>query len=290
MFASISLRVLLACTLFAFSLPAQDEAKLLVAFAKAFVPPPKGKATVADKLAALQATAELDSGKTAEVLVEGWNDLASELTTVDVLRDTKNKEMAELIRGQEGSDNRTLPKPQFDRLLVLKPEIAALRMKGDQLRDLHEKVGERLAKLRRRDSALWLLQKVCGQKKLALPLKLAAAKAVGGAAVEVIEELAAALAKSREPEEQLVLIDAMAQAGKTAKAHATPVIALLSSKEEAVAERAALALAKVAVPEAIGPMIALLARIDGQTRLRVAAALEVLTGQQFGITVTSWQA
>src|SRR6185295_1669896 len=55
-------------------------------------------------------------------------------------------------------------------------------------------------------------------------------------------------------------------------------------------ERAAQALAKLAVPGAIEPMIALLAQSSGQVKPRVAAALEILTGQQFGINVGSWQA
>lgn len=280
----------LGCALTLLPAPAQDEARVLAAFAKAFTPPPKGKASVADKLAALQGTTNLDSGKTAETLVDGWQDVATELAQVDAEREARNAEMAALIKGQEASENRTLPQDKHQRYNALKPEIAELRQRGDDLRALQEKVGERIASLRRRDSALWLLQRVIGQKKFPLPLKLVAAKAVGGAAADVMEELAAALPRAKEPEEQIVLIDAMALAGKTAQLHATPVIALLDSKEEAVAERAAMALAKLAVPEAIAPVIALLARTDGQPRLRIAAALEVLTGQQFGINVGAWQA
>jgi hypothetical protein len=105
-----------------------------------------------------------------------------------------------------------------------------------------------------------------------------------------MEELAAALPRAKQPEEQIVLLDAMAAAGSTAQLHARPVIALLDSKEEAVAERAAQTLAKLAVPEAIAPMIELLGRSEGQARQRIAAALEVLTGQQFGANASTWRA
>jgi hypothetical protein len=288
--ATTLLRALLACLLLAVPVLAQDEARLLSAFDKAFAPPPKGRATVEQKLAALEATRDLDSAKTAETLVDGWQHLATELTAADAERAALNAEMAKLIAGQESSERRTLPPDALKRFNEIKGLAAELRTRGDALRELQEKVGARIAELRRRDGALWLLQRVVGSKKHALPLKLAAARAVGGAAADVMDELAAALPKAKEPEEQIVLIDAMALAGRAAQLHATPVIALLESKEEAVAERAALALAKLAVPEAIAPTIALLARTDGQPRLRIAAALEVLTGQQFGANVGAWQA
>ncbi len=287
--ASMS-RPLLAFALLLGSPLAQDEARVLAAFAKAFAPPPKGKATVAAKLAALDATRPLDSGKTAETLVEGWLAVGTQLTAIDAERDALNAEMATLIAGQEASEKRTLPQDAHTRYNQIKPKAAELRTRGDELRELQEKVGKRIAELRRRDSALWLLRHVTGDKKLALPLKLAAARAIGGAAADVLEELAAALARTKDTAEQLALLDAMAVAGRTAQLHATPVIALLDSKEEAVAERAAQALAKLAVPEAIGPMIALLSRTDGQARLRIAAALEVLTGQQFGANASMWRA
>jgi hypothetical protein len=290
MIRSLLVRVLLLGALFAITTPGQDEARLLGAFDKAFAPPPKGKATLADKLAALQAIADLDSGKAAEQLVEGWGHVDAELAQVDARRAAITAEMKELVKGQESSETRTLPTPQHERFNQLKAEVDKIREQADGLRELQLKVGERIASLRRRDSVLWLLGKVIGNKKHALPLKLSAAKAVGGAAGEVLEELAAALPRAKEPAEQIVLLDAMALAGKVAQAHATPVIALLDSKEEAVAERAALALAKLAVPAAIGPMITLLGRSSGQSRLRIAAALEVLTEQQFGSNVGAWQA
>lgn len=270
-------------------LAAQDEAKVLAAFSKVFTPPPKGKATVAEKLTALQTTHELDSGKATETLTAGWLAVADELAQLDAEREAKNKEIADLLKGQEDSAQRVFEPKQLERYKVLQPEVVALRARCDELRELREKVGERIAGLHRRDSVLWLLKNVTAQKKYPVTLKLAAAKAIGSAGADILEDLTSALTRAREPEELVVLLDAMGSAGKAAQPHASPVIALLENKDPAVAERAALALAKIAVPEAIGPMIGLLSRLDGQDKLRVAGALEVLTGQQFGSNAGMWR-
>ena len=274
------------------SLPAQDEARVLSAFKKAFAAPKAKKAgkPLAEKQAALQATDGLDSGNVAAALVAGWQGLAIELGALDAQRAEYRDEMASLIKGQEAVERRTLPQAKFNRLNQLKPMIAKLRDQCDGLRELQLKLGDRIASLRRRDSALYLLKKVTGSKKAALPLRLAAGRAIGGASSEVIEELATAITRARKSPEQIVLLDAMALAGEAAQVHATPVIKLLSNKEDAVAERAALALAKIAVPEAVEPMITLLSRSTGQMRLRVAAALEVLTGEQHGDNLGAWNA
>ena len=274
------------------SLPAQDEARVLSAFKKAFAAPKAKKAgkPLAEKQAALQATDGLDSGKVAAALVAGWQGLAIELGALDAQRAEYRDEMASLTKGQEAVERRTLPQAKFNRLNQLKPMIAKLRDQCDGLRELQLKLGDRIASLRRRDSALYLLKKVTGSKKADLPLRLAAGRAIGGASSEVIEELATAITRARKSPEQIVLLDAMALAGEAAQVHATPVIKLLSNKEDAVAERAALALAKIAVPEAVEPMITLLSRSTGQMRLRVAAALEVLTGEQHGDNLGAWNA
>lgn len=286
------LHTLLCALLFSLPAAAQDEVRVLATFTKAFAPAAKGKAgaDVATKRTALQGTDGLDTAKTAETLVAGWQHVATEIGEIDTTRAAGGVEIAELIKGQEAAKTRTLPQEKLDRLKELQQEMATLGDRAEALRKLHLEVGDRLAELRRRDSVLWLLQRVFGQKKFPLPLKLACARAIGGGASEILVELAAALQRTKDPGEQIALLDAMALAGSPAQPHASPVIALLQSGEEVVAERAALALAKLAVPEAIEPMIALLGRTDGQMRLRVAAALEVLTGQQFGSNTGAWQA
>jgi hypothetical protein len=268
---------------------AQDESKLLPAFQKLFRAKKDKPVAVADQLAGLGTLRGLDSPAVAEALVAAWLVVDADVGSADAARDAASAEMARIVKGQETSSNRTFPQEQFKRFHELKELVPKLRADGDTLRDLQQRVGNRIAELRRKDSLLFLLAKVLPGKKQPLPLRLAAARAIGGGAAAVLPEVAAALERAREPEEQLALIDALGIAGKDAQAHATPVIALLQAKDEAVRERAALALAKIAVPEAVGPMLQLLAAAEGQTKLRIAAALEVLTGQQFGSNVGAWQ-
>ncbi|MBL8750824.1 MAG: VWA domain-containing protein [Planctomycetes bacterium] len=273
------------------SLSAQDEAKPLAAFAKAFAAAAKGKAPppAAERQAALDGTKGIDSPRATEVFVAGWLDLDADIATNDAQRTAVNEEIAKLIKGQESAPTRTLPKDALDRLKEVQKESAELGDRIADLRKLQSAVGDRIAVAARRDSLLWLLQRVCSQKRPA-PLKLAAARALGAGAVDVMDELVATLSRTKDPTDQIVLLDAFAGAGHAAQAFATPVLALLQSPEDAVAERAALALAKIATPEAIAPMITLLERATGQMKMRVASALEVLTSQQFGSNVGSWQA
>lgn len=293
------LRALASAAFLLVAVHAQDEGKLLGAFDKAFAPPPKGKATLDEKRAALQALRELDSGKVAESLVEGWLAVDVELTEVDSKREKGALELEQIPERSDGKkpkdgepkgpESVTIPQDKAARYDQLKAELPKLREQADGLRALGGELAARIGTLKRRDSVLWLLQRVCGNKKYTAPLKVAAGKAIGAAAAQVLEELAAALPKMKEPTDLIVLLDAFAAAGKTAAPHATPVLALLEHKEEAVAERAAQALAKLAVPEAIAPMLKLLERATGQSKARVVAALEILTGQSFGTNTAAWQ-
>ena len=285
-----AVRALFAACCFLVPALCQDDARAIAAFNKSFAPPPKNKATIDDKKAALAALAGIDNAPAAEALVDGWNDVGVELQQVDLQRDAANEELAKLVKGQESAEKRMLPPDALKRFNELKDEVPKLRQRADALRELQEKVAARVAELRRRDAALWLLNRVCTNKQRPMRLRLAAAKSVGSSAVDVMPELGAAIARSRDPEEQVVLLEAAVSAGKAARLHSTPIIALLQSKDDAVAERAAMALATIAVPEAIAPVIDLLARSEGQTQARVAGALEVLSGQQFGTNVGSWKA
>lgn len=280
--------------LFAFLLMtamAQDESKAIAEFQQACRVPKKGApAAVEVRQAALRALAGFDSEKAAAALVEGHRNVGAELDDLDGRRQACSEELARILRGQEGSGTRTFPPDVRARHDELRQQMVELRQRADAVRALQLEVGEAIAKLRRKDSLLFLLQKVVGNKKDGLPVRLCAGRAIGGGAADVMEELAMALQRAREPEELLPLLDAMALAGRTAQLHTTPLLGLLQHKEEAVRERAALALAKIAVPEAIEPVIALLARSSGQTQARIAAALEVLTRQQFGLNVGAWQA
>lgn len=279
------LTVVLLCLASAF---AQDESKLLADLHKSFHPGRKKPLVVATCKDAVSACKDLDSQATAEALVDGWMIVDGEIDSIEAARQANNAEMAEIQRGQENSSQRTFPKDRLERLNVLKQQVQEQRDQIEILRDLQVVVTQRVQGLQRKDALLFFLQKVAGNKKYPLPIKLAALRAVGHGAADVMEELAAALSRTKDPEDLIVLLDAMALAGKTAQLHATPVIALLQHKDEAVRERAALALAKIAVAAGIEPMITLLGKSTGQTQLRIAAALEVLTGQQFGTNMGAW--
>ncbi|MFN7587545.1 MAG: VWA domain-containing protein [Planctomycetota bacterium] len=282
------LRALASAALLLVAVQAQDEGKLLAAFDKAFAPPPKGKATLDEKRAALAALRDLDSGKVAEALAEGWLATDAELAEIEGKRDKTTQQIAKMVEGQPPGQV-SLPSDQLAEYERLQKELPKLRAQADAVRSLVTELTARIGTLQRRDSVLWLLQRVCGNKNYAAPLKVAAGKAIGAAAGQVMEELAATLPKMKEPTDLIVLLDAFAAAGKAAAPHATPVLALLEHKEEAVAERAAQALAKLAVPAAIAPMLKLLERATGQSKARVVAALEILTGQSFGTNLAAWQ-
>lgn len=280
---------LLALVLAAGFAPAQDEPKALAAFQKAFR---GGKQVVpaAERKAALAAIAGQDGRKVAEALVDAWGQLQEELQGLDQRRGEAAEELARILKGQESTEQRTFPQPVLARYKELNALLSQLREEADAGRGLQLGIAAALAGLRDRDALRHLLRSVAGNKKHPLPLKLAAARAAGAGAVDVMDDLAEALRRAREPEEVIVLLDALTLAGPTARLHADGVVALLADKEEAVRERAALALARIAVPTAVEPMIRLLQRSGGQTQVRIAAALEVLTGEQFGTNVGAWLA
>lgn len=284
------LRFLTALCLSLCTATAQDEARLLAEFTKA-VQPGKGRSIAPDSAKqALGGLAAIDSPKTADVLMDGWLAADNEANAIDQGRQTHTAEMAELIKGQEASERRTFPsEKEKARFHHLKDLVQQQRTAIEALRELQTAIAQRVQALQNQDVLLFYLQKISGSRKHPLPLKLAAMRAVGAGAAGVMNELGTALTRAKEPEELMPLLEAMATAGTAVRAHAQLVIALLEHKEEAVRERAAQALAKIAVPGAIEPMIALLGRSSGQTRLRIAAALEVLTGQQFGINAGMWQ-
>lgn len=268
---------------------AQDEAKLLAAFAKAFHPAKKENPTIEARAKALADLQGLDSAKVAEALTEAWRATAKLAATVDAQRDAAQTEMAELLGAQAGKERRVLPQEKQQRFLELRDLLPKLRGDSEALHNLQQDLADRIAALRQQPSLLFLLQKVLPGKADPVPLRLAAGRALGGGATAVMAELAAAAARFKEPEELLPVIDAFGIAGTGAAAHAPVVIALLQHKEEAVRERAALALARLLVPAAIEPMIALLGKSSGQVRMRVASALEVLTGEKHGLNVGAWQ-
>ena len=289
------MRLLLAVLFAACAVFAQDEAKSIPAFTKAFkvvVRKDKDKDPtypLEERSAALLGMAGLDSAKVAEAFVSGWLGIDEEIAAIELDRANLEQELEALYGPPNAEGHRVIQSSNKPRIEELKPRIPALREQADSLRSVQLTVAQRIAELRRKDSLLWLLNKVVPGKKGGMGLRMAAGRALGAGAADIMPELGAAMARSREPEEQLTLLEAMAAAGRAAQLHATPILALLQSKEEAVRERAAQALAKIAVPEAVGPMLQALQNSTGQAQARIAASLEILTGQPFGLNLASWQ-
>src|SRR5262249_36501330 len=102
---------------------AQDEGKALQSFHLAFRHAAQQQPrTVEQRLAAIAQLAGLDSPRVAEELADAHAREQAEVTALDAERQATNEEMNKLIKGQEASENRTLPKKEFDRYQVLKDQ------------------------------------------------------------------------------------------------------------------------------------------------------------------------
>lgn len=270
----------------------RTDKTLIAAFEKAFAPHKRGRPAVAlpDREAAFAAVEPIDSAAVAAALASAFCTLEAELQQIEAERLAANKELEEILAGQLDDERRQVPPDKRARYGELRDLVLELRDRGDGLRPLQQRIGDRIAALRDPGALEHLLDDVLPQRKDPLPLRLCAGRAVGAGAVDLMDRIGRALARARDPVAVLALLDAVGIAGTTARLHAGAVIAHLSHDDEVVRERAALALARVAVPEAIEPMIALLERSSGQTRVRVASALEVLTGQQHGVNTGAWRA
>lgn len=267
-----------------------DESKAISAFKKAFRGSKKRPRSVRQRGDALALLDGHDSDKIAAVLAASYLTVHLEVADLDARRIEANKELAELLAGQEFSRRRILPNKEQQRYFELRQQSNQLRLQVDSARELQVALRNRIGALRSAAACKWLVSSVVGAKKYPLPLKIAAARAAGTTDAELLPDLQRALKRSRRPGELIAILDALGLIGKAAEPVAADVIKLLRHKEEAVRERAALALSKIAVPAAITPMIELLARERGMAQERVAAALEILTGQQHGIVVGAWRA
>ncbi|MBK9387509.1 MAG: VWA domain-containing protein [Planctomycetes bacterium] len=279
------------CILFACpsALLAQSEAKDLPRFEKLFKPSPKGTPSLEERRAALGAIASYDSKAAAEALVEAYEAVAKEIETALVQRTQDEAEVKLILAGQDPSKKVTLPQPQYDRYQVLLKQLAASRTKTDDLEGLRDALQERLAALRAPAALDWLLTKVIGDKDQPFTLKLSIARAAAKIGESLAPAMLAALPKAKRSEEILVLIDGLGNVGKPAKAATPAIVKLLEHEEKGVRERAAWALSQIAAPEGIGPIVARLEKEEDRTQRQLCIALEVLTKQQLGQSVSAWK-
>jgi len=135
----------------------------------------------------------------------------------------------------------------------------------------------------------WFLENIIGSKKYGLALKVEAIRASANQGAQMISAMIAGLDKAKKPDEIAALILGLGVLKEQAKAATPKLIELLQSEDPGVREQAALALQHMKAPESIAPMIQLVAREDGLARKRIAAVLEILTGEQHGTNVAAWQ-
>ncbi|MBK8975912.1 MAG: VWA domain-containing protein [Planctomycetes bacterium] len=269
---------------------AQDDRQLTKQFQREFSSSPRRPRTPEERQRALALLAEVDSAEVAKVLVEAAGGVGEEIAAVEARRAGIQAEIAELIEGQESAKRRVLPAPKLERYNELRALDDQSRNELDGLRELLGAVRDRIATLRSPGALAWLVDDALADRRLDLSVKLAIARAAGTAEGLDLADVIAGLPRARDPGQVLALIDAVALRGPAAREAVPQLVARLKDADGRIRERAAQALAKLAAPEGIAPMIDLLERERGTAQKRIAAALEILTGQQFGTQVGSWRA
>lgn len=135
----------------------------------------------------------------------------------------------------------------------------------------------------------WLLDSAVGQRKYPLLLKVCAIQSATAIGEQMIKPLIHVLDRAKKPDVIAAALFGIAVYGAKAKSSTPKILTLLSHQDAGVREHAALALQHMQEGAAIEPMIRLIAQESGQARLRIAAALEILTGKQFGTNISAWQ-
>ncbi len=171
----------------------------------------------------------------------------------------------------------------------LSGEAGRLRLDITDLTSLQETLRNVVAAMKETAGLTWMLRSVVGSSKHSLAFKVEAIRSAGRMGQPRLEEMTGALDRARKYDEIAALVFGIAIQGETAKSSAPKLIELLQHVDEGVREQAALALQHMKVGGAIKPMIDLLAREQGHSKKRIAAALEVLTGKQLGVNMTAWQ-
>jgi hypothetical protein len=283
--------------------PAQDEAKAVSQFKKAFQtsltnkegdfkPVSEQTAIVRKRNEAVALLTDHGSVNVAKVLVQAFTKVEGDIYSIDARRleiEQKLKVMHDRYYDEKQKRKVFRGKGVMAAYQALRQESGDLRTVLDAVRRLLFDVDARIGRLQDLDTLAWMVKNITGAKKYSTRLKLTVARTVGNGGAPMVDDMVAALARTRRSDEIVALLDGIGLIGEDAKAAAPAIIKLLRHDNEAVQERAALALSTIAVPEAIEPMINLLAAVAGQTKRRVAAYLEALTRQQFGENVSTWR-
>jgi len=134
------------------------------------------------------------------------------------------------------------------------------------------------------------VSRALSDKKLGLSLRIALAQRAGKTESTAIDQIKPLLRKRSNPGALLVGLAATRGKGRAAERLSDRVLALLEHREPAVRESAAAALATMCVRESL---VALINQLDKEearcTMDRIAAALQILTKQNFGTSAHAWR-
>ncbi len=167
--------------------------------------------------------------------------------------------------------------------------VYELRQRLDPIRTGQERVLAHVAKLRSTVSWEWLVDEVSRNAKAPLQLRiLVVQKAV------MLPELQASLEKSflrtRDEGELVIFLEAFRHGeSRWSDRVQEKVVDLIDHKDPSVREQSAVLAARMALPAAVEPLVNRLEEEEGQTQLRIAGALEVLTRQSLGTSVDAWK-
>jgi hypothetical protein len=266
-----------------------DLAERVAAFERAFRPTDGEPLEPVPCMEAAERLVGLDAPSVAEAVTHGWERCEEELASLaeELLRVEAG--IHDRIAGQEFGA-RSMPLEDAQAFEELKARARALGQREEGLRDVEAVLGRVLEGLSSEPSLEWLFDSVVGAKRLPLSLRLAAARALGPLGAKLALPLGKSLARAKEPEDTVVLLAAASACGKAAQSCAPAVVQQLAHADATVRENAAYALARLAAPAGIEPLVLRLARETGHTRMRMAIALEILTGRTLGDSPGAWKA
>jgi HEAT repeat protein len=258
--------LLLACVaaLFVFAAPRDDKETKAIAEVQRALHEPHDSATAV--ALAVEKLSSFDSPAISELLARTYVELETLAAAID-------KQARAEVEGGKASQG----------------EVAARRKALDPLRNAQQAVLTRVAGLRSEAALTWLLDHVLNDDHYALALKLESIRAAATAGKSLLEPFGRALQKANKPDDVMAMLTGLQTFGAAAKDVADKIVPLVDHADATVREAAAAALAKMAVPQAIEPLIKRLEKESGRTQVRIAAALEQLTRQKFGLGVDAWK-
>jgi len=168
--------------------------------------------------------------------------------------------------------------------------VAGLRRDLDPLRAVQDAILAALRAVEDRALLAWLFETVALDEDAPLSLRATVVRRAAAAGDLSASHLTGVLVSAREPSLLVLLLLALARVGSDGRAAADRVLELLAHDDTTVRERAAFALAAMAPPQAIEPLIERLEVERGRTRRHMAAALEIITRQRLGLSVSAWRA